>query len=41
MVDFEVPAGVVGSVVAAMILRPYLQRLIARRNGFLVDHLGQ
>lgn len=41
VVEFDAPAGVAGSVVAAMILGPYLQRLIGRRNGFLVDHLGR
>lgn len=41
VVDFEAPAGVAESFVATMTLRPYLQRLIARKNGFLVDHLNR
>ena len=40
VVDFDAPAGVAGSVVAALVLRPYLQRLIERRNTFLVHWLG-
>jgi len=30
VVDFDAPAGVAGSVTAALVLRPYLQRLIER-----------
>jgi ligand-binding SRPBCC domain-containing protein len=40
LVDFDAPAGVAGSVVAALVLRPYLQHLIQRRNTFLVHWLG-
>jgi hypothetical protein len=35
VVDFTAPAGAAGSLVAAVILRRYLRRLIQRRNSFL------
>lgn len=40
VVDFDAPVGVAGSVVATLVLRPYLQRLIQRRNTFLAHWLG-
>ncbi|PPA56640.1 SRPBCC family protein [Micromonospora chalcea] len=40
VIDFTAPMGPVGGLVASVILRPYLQRLIARRNSYLArdDH---
>ncbi|MDG4808710.1 SRPBCC family protein [Micromonospora sp. WMMD1120] len=35
VIGFIAPAGPVGAVVAHLILKPYLQRLIGRRNAFL------
>jgi ligand-binding SRPBCC domain-containing protein len=35
VVDFEAPAGVIGWLVAATVLRPYLRRLIVERNASL------
>ncbi|MBL6276711.1 SRPBCC family protein [Micromonospora fiedleri] len=40
VIDFTAPGGPAGSLVAAVILRPYLQRLIARRNHFLACSLA-
>lgn len=37
---FAAPGGPAGSLVAAVILRPYLQRLIGRRNRFLAHSLA-
>ncbi|WP_262284360.1 SRPBCC family protein [Micromonospora sp. MA102] len=40
VIDFTAPMGPVGGLVASLILRPYLQRLIARRNAYLAAALG-
>jgi ligand-binding SRPBCC domain-containing protein len=39
VVEFEAPAGLLGKGVAAIVLRPYLMRLIARRNATLTGAL--
>ena len=35
VIEFTAPVGAAGAVVSALVLRPYLRRLIARRNAFL------
>ncbi|MEU2613932.1 SRPBCC family protein [Micromonospora sp. NPDC007271] len=40
VIDFTAPMGPVGGLVASLILRPYLQRLIARRNAYLAASVG-
>lgn len=35
VIDFSAPAGPVGTLVATTVLRPYLTRLIERRNRYL------
>ncbi|GAB3155111.1 hypothetical protein GCM10027290_50810 [Micromonospora sonneratiae] len=40
VVDFAAPGGPAGALVAAVVLRPYLQRLIGRRNRFLAHSLA-
>ncbi|MEV6377775.1 SRPBCC family protein [Micromonospora musae] len=40
VVDFAAPGGPAGSLVAAVILRPHLQRLIERRNRFIARSLA-
>jgi ligand-binding SRPBCC domain-containing protein len=35
VIDFTAPAGVLGRFVSALLLRPYLQRLIRNRNAFI------
>jgi ligand-binding SRPBCC domain-containing protein len=39
VVDFTAPVGVLGRFVSAIVLRPYLRRLIARRNATLAAAL--
>lgn len=39
VIEFTAPMGPVGALVATLILRPYLQRLIARRNAYLASSL--
>jgi ligand-binding SRPBCC domain-containing protein len=39
IVDFTAPAGLLGRLVAATVLRPYLKKLILRRNAALVAAL--
>ncbi|MEU9828488.1 SRPBCC family protein [Micromonospora chersina] len=41
VIDFTAPMGPVGGLVAGLILRPYLRRLIARRNTFLAAALAE
>ncbi|MFG3553371.1 cyclase [Micromonospora sp. NPDC047557] len=41
VIDFTAPLGPVGGLVASLILRPYLQRLIARRNAYLAATLAR
>ncbi|MEO3775468.1 SRPBCC family protein [Micromonospora sp. B11E3] len=41
VIDFTAPMGPVGGLVASLILRPYLQRLIARRNAYLAATLAK
>ncbi|MFI5490516.1 SRPBCC family protein [Micromonospora echinaurantiaca] len=41
VIDFTAPMGPVGGLVASLILRPYLQRLIARRNAYLAATLAR
>ncbi|MFG3708475.1 SRPBCC family protein [Micromonospora sp. NPDC047670] len=41
VIDFTAPMGPVGGLVASLILRPYLQRLIARRNAYLAATLAE
>lgn len=38
-IEFTAPMGPAGALVATLILRPYLQRLIARRNAYLASSL--
>ncbi|TCB97609.1 cyclase [Micromonospora zingiberis] len=40
VIEFTAPLGPVGGVVASVLLRPYLQRLIARRNAHLAATLA-
>lgn len=40
VIDFTAPMGLLGRLVASLILRPYLQRLIARRNAYLAATLA-
>jgi ligand-binding SRPBCC domain-containing protein len=40
LIEFTAPAGVLGQVVAAAVLRPYLRRLIRRRNAYLARVLA-
>ncbi|MEO3771618.1 SRPBCC family protein [Micromonospora sp. B9E7] len=40
VIDFTAPMGSVGRLVASLILRPYLQRLVARRNAYLAATLA-
>ncbi|MFI5928265.1 SRPBCC family protein [Micromonospora sp. NPDC051543] len=40
VIEFSAPMGPVGALVASLILRPYLQRLIARRNTYLAAALA-
>ncbi|MFU8874378.1 SRPBCC family protein [Micromonospora sp. SL4-19] len=40
LIDFTAPWGPVGALVARLILRPYLRRLIARRNAYLASFLA-
>ncbi|GAA2186044.1 SRPBCC family protein [Micromonospora lupini] len=40
VIDFTAPMGLVGKLVASLVLRPYLRRLIARRNAYLARTLG-
>ncbi|MEU4481685.1 SRPBCC family protein [Micromonospora sp. NPDC023966] len=39
VIEFDAPVGPVGALVAGVILRPYLRRLISRRNAFLAESL--
>ncbi|MEV4656677.1 SRPBCC family protein [Micromonospora sp. NPDC049301] len=41
VIDFAAPMGLVGRLVASLILRPYLQRLVARRNAYLAATLAE
>ncbi|MFF5181885.1 SRPBCC family protein [Micromonospora sp. NPDC000316] len=41
VIDFSAPMGPVGRIMASLILRPYLQRLIARRNTYLAATLAE
>ncbi|MGQ5262359.1 SRPBCC family protein [Micromonospora sp. ZYX-F-536] len=41
VIDFTAPVGPVGGLVASLVLRPYLQRLIARRNTYLAATLAE
>jgi ligand-binding SRPBCC domain-containing protein len=41
VIDFAAPMGSVGDLVASLILRSYLQRLIARRNAYLAASLAE
>ncbi|MGC4770829.1 SRPBCC family protein [Micromonospora sp. DT44] len=41
VIEFSAPMGPVGALVASLILRPYLQRLIARRNTYLAAALAE
>ncbi|MGC4744304.1 SRPBCC family protein [Micromonospora sp. DT201] len=41
VIDFTAPMGPIGRLVASLILRPYLQRLIARRNTHLAATLAR
>ncbi|MFG3681204.1 SRPBCC family protein [Micromonospora chalcea] len=40
VIDFAAPMGPFGGLVASLILRPYLRRLIARRNAYLAATLA-
>ncbi|MFI6265885.1 SRPBCC family protein [Micromonospora sp. NPDC051006] len=40
VIEFSAPMGPVGAIVASLVLRPYLRRLITRRNAFLAGHVG-
>ncbi|MFG2062528.1 hypothetical protein ACGFIK_14030 [Micromonospora sp. NPDC048871] len=40
-IDFTAPTGPVGNLVARLNLRPYLRRLIARRNTFFAAALAE
>lgn len=40
VIDFTAPIGLLGDLVAGLILRPYLQRLIAHRNAYLAATLA-
>jgi ligand-binding SRPBCC domain-containing protein len=40
VVDFTAPVGPLGGLVAVAVLRPYLERLIVRRNTELTAHLS-
>jgi ligand-binding SRPBCC domain-containing protein len=40
VIDFTAPMGSVGGFVASLVLRPYLRRLIARRNAYLAATLA-
>ncbi len=40
VIEFTAPAGLVGRLVAAAVLRPYLRRLILRRNAYLARVLA-
>ncbi|SCE93364.1 SRPBCC family protein [Micromonospora mirobrigensis] len=41
VIDFTAPMGPLGRLVAHLVLRPYLQRLIARRNACLAASLAE
>ncbi|MEU1843557.1 MULTISPECIES: SRPBCC family protein [Micromonospora] len=41
IIDFTAPMGPVGRLVASCILRPYLRRLVARRNAYLAATLAR
>ncbi|MFG1872581.1 SRPBCC family protein [Micromonospora arborensis] len=41
VIDFTAPMGLIGRLVAGLILRPYLQRLVARRNAYLAATLAR
>ncbi|MEU7571163.1 SRPBCC family protein [Micromonospora sp. NPDC049240] len=41
VIDFSAPMGPLGRLVARFILRPYLRRLIARRNAYLAVTLAR
>jgi ligand-binding SRPBCC domain-containing protein len=41
IIDFTAPMGPVGRLVARLILRPYLQRVVARRNAFLAATVAE
>ncbi|MFC0006324.1 SRPBCC family protein [Micromonospora siamensis] len=41
VIDFTAPMGPLGRLVAVLVLRPYLQRLIARRNAYLAASLAE
>ncbi|KKK03390.1 SRPBCC family protein [Micromonospora sp. HK10] len=41
VIDFTAPMGLVGGLVASIVLRPYLRRLIARRNAYLAASLAE
>ncbi|NES30326.1 cyclase [Micromonospora terminaliae] len=41
VIDFTAPMGAVGRIVAGLVLRPYLRRLVARRNAWLAATLAQ
>jgi ligand-binding SRPBCC domain-containing protein len=40
VIEFTAPAGVLGQLIGAAVLRPYLRRLIQRRNAYLVRVLA-
>ncbi|MFG1654423.1 SRPBCC family protein [Micromonospora sp. NPDC049275] len=40
VIDFAAPMGLVGRLVAGLVLRPYLRGLITRRNAYLALTLG-
>ena len=39
IIDFDAPGGMAGTIGATVILRPYLHRMVKRRNGFLSERL--
>ncbi|GAA3764032.1 SRPBCC family protein [Micromonospora maritima] len=41
VIDFTAPMGPLGGLVAILVLRPYLRRLIARRNAYLAATLAE
>ncbi|MEU1686490.1 SRPBCC family protein [Micromonospora sp. NPDC005707] len=40
VIDFTAPMGPLGRLVASLVLRPYLRRLVARRNAYLAATLA-
>ncbi|MFI9643155.1 SRPBCC family protein [Micromonospora sp. NPDC051925] len=41
VIDFTAPMGPLGRLMTSLILRPYLQRLVARRNAYLAATLAR